>query len=106
MVLAGFFFALTDRFPQQPIPATLPRVAAKISWKQALAWRMRRQLLDPVGDESAVGVVRRLCAVQAQVASFAELCVRVRRTRSKPGDVGRALSDGRRSEERRVGKEG
>src|SRR2546428_3036175 len=56
---------------------------------------MRRQLLDPVGDESAVGVVRRLCAVQAQVASFAELCVRVRRTRSKPGDVGRALSDGR-----------
>src|SRR2546430_899412 len=56
---------------------------------------MRRQLLDPVGDESAVGVVRRLCAVQAQVASFAELCVRVRRTRSKPGEVGRALSDGR-----------
>src|SRR5437773_4985305 len=95
MVFAGFFFALTDRLPQQPIPATLPRVAAKISWKRALAWRMRRQLLDPVGDESAVGVVRRLCAVQAQVASFAELCVRVRRTRSKPGDVGRALSDGR-----------
>ena len=56
---------------------------------------MRRQLLDPVGDESAVGVVRRLCAVQAQVASFAELCVRVRRTKSKPGDVGRALRDGR-----------
>ena len=56
---------------------------------------MRRQLLDPVGDESAVGVVRRLCAVQAQVASFAELCVRVRRTKSKPGDVGRALNDGR-----------
>src|SRR5438876_6627620 len=95
MVLAGFFFALTDRFPRQRIPATLPRVAAKISWKQALAWRMRRQLLDPVGDESAVGVVRQLCSVQAQVASFAELCVRVRRTRSKPGDVGRALSDGR-----------
>ncbi|HYV23424.1 MAG TPA: winged helix DNA-binding domain-containing protein [Candidatus Bathyarchaeia archaeon] len=70
-------------------------MAAKITWKQALAWRMRRQLLDPVADESAVGVVRRLCAVQAQVSSFAELCVRVRRTRSKPGDVGRALSDGR-----------
>src|SRR5438477_10958839 len=95
MVVAGFFFALTDRFPRQRIPATLPRVAAKISWKQALAWRMRRQLLDPVGDESAVGVVRRLCAVQAQVASFAELCVRVRRTRSKPGDVRRALREGR-----------
>lgn len=56
---------------------------------------MRRQLLDPVGDESAVGVVRRLCAVQAQVASFAELCVRVRRIKSKSGDVARALGDGR-----------
>ena len=56
---------------------------------------MRRQLLDPVSDESAVGVVRRLCAVQTQVASFAELCVRVRRTKSKPGDVARALAAGR-----------
>src|SRR5947207_14067853 len=94
MVFAGFFFALTDRLPQQPIPATLPREEAKISWKQALAWRMRRQLLDPVSDESAVGVVRRLCAVQAQVAWFSELCVQVRRTRSKPVDVGLALSGG------------
>ena len=56
---------------------------------------MRRQLLDPLSDESAVGVVRRLCAVQTQVASYAELCVRVRRTRSKAGDVARALRDGR-----------
>jgi Winged helix DNA-binding domain len=70
-------------------------VPSKVSWKQALAWRMRRQLLDPVGDQSAAGVVRRLCAVQAQVASFAELCVRVRRTNSKPGEVGKALGDGR-----------
>src|SRR5213595_3209421 len=44
MVLAGFFFALTDRFPQEPIPATLPRVTAKISWKRALAWGMRGTL--------------------------------------------------------------
>lgn len=56
---------------------------------------MRRQLLDPVGDQTAVGVVHRLCAVQAQVASIAELCVRVRRRKSKPGDVARALADGR-----------
>ena len=75
--------------------ATLAPVVAKVTWQQALAWRMRRQLLDPVSGESAVGVVRRLCAVQAQVASVAELCIRVRRERSKDGDVRRALGDGR-----------
>jgi hypothetical protein len=70
-------------------------VAAKITWQQALAWRMRRQLLDPVSDQSAVAVVRRLCGVQAQVSSFAELCVRVRCKTSKAGDVARALAEGR-----------
>jgi hypothetical protein len=39
-------------------------------------------------------VVRRLCGVQSQVASFAELAIRVRRAKSRPGEVGRALSDG------------
>src|SRR5439155_5309956 len=33
--------------------------------------------------------------VQAQVASSAELAVRVRREASRPGEVGRALSEGR-----------
>jgi len=75
--------------------ATLPPVSAKVTWRQALAWRMRRQLLDPVGDQTAAGVVRRLCGVQAQVASIAELCIRVRRKKSKPGDVARALREGR-----------
>src|SRR5437762_5322279 len=56
---------------------------------------MRRQLLDPVGDQSAAGVGRRLCGVQGQVASIAELCIRVRRKKSKPGDVTRALREGR-----------
>ena len=56
---------------------------------------MRRQLLDPVSDQTAAGVVRRLCGVQAQVASIAELCIRVRRKKSKPGDVARALREGR-----------
>ena len=44
----------------------------------------------PVAD-----VVRRLCGVQAQVASSAELAVRVRRQSSRPGEVARALADGR-----------
>jgi winged helix DNA-binding protein len=70
-------------------------VTAKVTWPQALAWRMRRQFLDPIGDRSVEEVVRRLCGVQSQVASYAELCVRVRRKTSRAGDVARALSEGR-----------
>jgi hypothetical protein len=66
-----------------------------ISWSQGLAWRMRQQLLDPVGTESVEGVVRRLGAVQAQLDSAAELAVRIRRKRSQSGEVARALTDGR-----------
>jgi hypothetical protein len=70
-------------------------MTAQVSWEQALAWRMRRHLLLPVGDRPVAEVVRRLCGVQAQVASSAELCIRVRRTSSQSGDVARALRDGR-----------
>jgi hypothetical protein len=66
-----------------------------IIWSQALAWRMRQQLLDPVGSESVEGVVRRLGAVQAQLGSAAELAIRTRRHRSESGEVARALADGR-----------
>src|SRR5207302_11418210 len=67
----------------------------KISWRQALAFRMRRHLLDPVGTLPVDRVVKRLCGVQAQVASAAELAVRVRREASRAGEVGRALTEGR-----------
>ena len=67
----------------------------KVSWEQVLAWRMRRHLLDPVGTAPVVEVVRRLCGVQAQVASSAELAIRLRRIRSRPGEVSKALADGR-----------
>src|SRR2546430_13090311 len=70
-------------------------MAPKVTWQQALAFRMRRQLLDPIGTVPVPAVVRRLCGVQAQVASSAELAVRVRRLSSRTGEVGRALSDGR-----------
>jgi hypothetical protein len=70
-------------------------MAPNVTWQQALAFRMRRHLLDPIGKPSVADVVRRLCGVQAQVASSAELAVRVRREASRPGEVGRALSDGR-----------
>jgi hypothetical protein len=66
-----------------------------VTWEQALAWRMRRHLLDPIGRLPVQDVVARLCGVQAQVASAAELAVRVRRESSRPGEVERALRDGR-----------
>jgi Winged helix DNA-binding domain len=65
----------------------------RLSWSRALAWRLRRQLLDPVGTESVAGVVRRLGAVRAGDA--AELAIRVRRERSRAGEVDRALAEGR-----------
>jgi winged helix DNA-binding protein len=70
-------------------------MAVKVTWQQALALRMERHLLDPIGKLPVPRVVRRLCGVQAQVASSAELAVRVRREASRPGEVGRALSQGR-----------
>jgi hypothetical protein len=70
-------------------------MAVPISWEQALSWRMRRHFLDPIGRASAPEVVRRLCGVQAQVASSAELAVRVRRQASRRGEVDRALRSGR-----------
>jgi hypothetical protein len=70
-------------------------MAVRITWQQALAWRMQRHLLKPVGRPRIAAVVRRLCGVQAQVASSAELAIRVRRMESRPGEVARALSDGR-----------
>ena len=70
-------------------------MAVRVTWQQALAWRMQRHLLDPVGRLPVADVVGRLCGVQAQVASSAELAVRVRRERSRPGEVARALRDGR-----------
>jgi hypothetical protein len=70
-------------------------VVPKVTWEQALAWRMRRHYLDPIGDRPMTEVVHRLCGVQAQVASSAELAVRVRRKTSKSGDIARALREGR-----------
>jgi hypothetical protein len=66
-----------------------------VTWRQALAWRMRRQLLDPIGTLSVPHVVARLCGVHAQVASSAELAICVRRQTCSSGEIGRALADGR-----------
>lgn len=65
------------------------------SWPQALAWRARRHLLDPVGDDPVERVVARLGAVPAASDDAASLAVRVRQSASEPGEVARALADGR-----------
>ena len=66
-----------------------------LSWSQALAWRMRQQLLEPVGTETVAGVVRRLGAVPAYPDAAAELAVRARREGSRSGEVAHALAEGR-----------
>ncbi len=67
----------------------------RLTWPQALAWRLRQQLLDPVGTGDVASVVGRLGAIKAEPADAAELAVRTRREHSQPGDVDRALADGR-----------
>ena len=66
-----------------------------ISWAQALSWRMKRQLLEPVGAERVEAVVQRLGVVPSMDEGLAELAVRVRRTTSQPGELAQALVDGR-----------
>ncbi|SMF19435.1 winged helix DNA-binding protein [Cellulosimicrobium cellulans J34] len=70
-------------------------VDVALTWAQALAWRARRHLLDPVGGDPADRVVARLGAVPAASDDAAELAVRVRQRTSEPGEVGRALAEGR-----------
>lgn len=67
---------------------------ASVTWAQALAWRMERHLLDPVGSESVAGVVRRLGAVLSMDESLAELAVQIRRATSSPGELAKALAEG------------
>lgn len=71
---------------------SLPGVT--ISWAQALAWRMRRHLLEPVAGKTAADVVQRLGAVPAMDADLAELAVRSRLRRSRPGVMARAIESG------------
>ncbi len=65
----------------------------KVRWEQVFAWRMRRQCLDPRTTRSASDIVGRLCGVQAQVWSAAELAVAVRQSAPDPDGVDRAFAD-------------
>lgn len=65
-----------------------------VTWRQALAWRQARQYVEPVGRASTEDVVRRLGAVPAW-SGDPDLAVGLRRRDSEPGDVARALGEGR-----------
>lgn len=71
---------------------TPPEVS--VTWAEALGWRMMRQLLDPVGSDTAADVVRRLGAVLSMDDSLAELAVRTRSTASRSGGLLQASADG------------
>lgn len=65
----------------------------RLTWAQALSWRMERHLLGDRAGHDPVDVVRQLCGVQAQVPSSAELVVRVRSS-APTGSVDTLLADG------------
>lgn len=67
------------------------RVTTKVTWAQILAWRLRRQFVSGAGGPDAVSVARRLCGVQTQVPSSAQLAVAVRSAKPEPGEIDRAL---------------
>ena len=63
-----------------------------LTWAHVLGWRVRRQLLDPVGTGSVADVVERLGAVPAWPDPATELAVGARRTDGRSGDAARALA--------------
>jgi hypothetical protein len=63
---------------------------AGVTLAQALGWRMRRQYLTEPGPD-VVHVTGRLCGVQAQVASAAQLALAIRLDRPVGDDLERAL---------------
>jgi hypothetical protein len=71
--------------------------ALTTTWPQVLAWRMRRQALDPLAPAGSdtTDIVRRLCGVQAQVPSAAALAVAIRRDAPADAGVDQALRDRR-----------
>jgi hypothetical protein len=62
-----------------------------VSALQALAWRLRRHHLERLDGGHAVDVVRRLCGIQAQVASAAALAVAVRQQQPDPDGTATGL---------------
>jgi hypothetical protein len=65
-----------------------------VTWEQVFAWRLRRQFVAPPADVTVPEIVERLCGVQAQVTSAADLAVALRRRRPEPGALLPELASG------------
>ncbi len=63
----------------------------RVTWGQALTWRLHRQLLRPRPPLGAAAVVTALCGVQAQVPAAARLAVAARQAVPAPDSVDDAL---------------
>ena len=74
--------------PRQPAPV------ARLTSGQVLAWRMARQRIHPVGDLDVPATLAAMAGAQAQVQSFAELSVALRRRRGRVGEAMAALERG------------
>jgi hypothetical protein len=72
-----------------------PAAPVPIAWSQALGWRLGRQLLSPPAGRDALEVATRLCGVQAQVPSAAELACAVRIAVKPAQDLAAGPSAGR-----------
>ncbi|MBV8952825.1 MAG: AlkZ family DNA glycosylase [Solirubrobacterales bacterium] len=70
----------------------MSRPSSALTWPKIHAWRLRRQLLEPIGRLDVAATVRALCGVQAQVSSAAELAVAVRREPPAPHALSDALA--------------
>ncbi len=66
----------------------------KVTWDQVLTWRLSRQFVDPRADAGVGEIVSRLCGVQAQVASAAQLAVGLRQRAPQLDGVRAGLEDG------------
>lgn len=62
-----------------------------LTWPQILTWRLTRQFVAGPGGSGAVAIARRLCGVQTQVASSAQLAVALRSARPAAGEIDTAL---------------
>ena len=72
----------------------MTRAELRVTWPQALAWRLRRQLLDRRSDDPAADVVRRLGAVLSMDESLARIAVATRRADGDGGALAQAYRDG------------
>ena len=76
------------------MPLRQPAPVARLTSGQVLAWRMARQRIHPVGTLDVSATLAAMAGAQAQVQSFAELSVALRRRRGRVGDAAAALARG------------